>query len=186
MAAKEKKTEAEEEPKESAEGEAAEGEGEGGKVKGKRKLLFIIIGVVLLAGVGAGLFFSGVLGGGKADKKDEKADKKTEAEAEAVAKPTYYELPTFTVNLSTGTGKTSFLKMTVTLELKSVESKPIMEANKPRVLDTFNTYLRELRPTDLSGSAGIYRLREELIRRVNATVEEGIVKDILFSEIVIQ
>jgi len=61
-----------------------------------------------------------------------------------------------------------------------------MEANKPRIVDTFNTYLRELRTSDLSGSAGIYRLREELMARLNKTVEPGIVKDILFSEIIVQ
>ena len=42
---------------------------------------------------------------------------------------------------------------------------PIM----PRVMDAFQTYLRELRPSDLDGSAGLYRLKEELTRRVNAS-----------------
>ena len=150
-------------------------------VKGKRKLVIIIAAVVLLAAVGAGLFFGGVIGGGK--KESKKDDKKAEV---SVPKPAYYDLPEFLVNLSTGSGKTSFLKMSVTLELKDDASKAVVDANKPRILDAFNTYLRELRPSDLSGSAGIYRLREELIARINSTVEEGLVKDILFSEIIIQ
>lgn len=162
-----------------AEGEEAEGQE--APVKGKKKLKFIIIGVVLLAAIGGGLFFSGVLGGKK--KEPEKVEKKAEA---VVEKPAYYDLPPFLVNLSAGTGKTSFLKMAVTLELKNAASKAVVDANKPRILDAFNTYLRELRPSDLSGSAGIYRLREELIARINSTVEEGLVKDILFSEIIIQ
>lgn len=162
--------------------EGAEGEG---KVKGKRKLIIIIAAVLLLVGIGAGLAFSGVLGGGKDAKKEESHDKKT-SESTVPAKPVYYELPEFLVNLSTGSGKTSFLKMTVTLELKNEASRQVMDANKPRVLDTFNVYLRELRPSDLAGSAGSYRLKEELMRRINATVEEGIVKDILFSEFIIQ
>lgn len=150
-------------------------------VKGKRKLVIIIAAVVLLCAIGAGVFFSGVLGGGKEKPKAE--DIKV---AQTAAKPAYYDLPPFLVNLSTGTGKTSFLKMSVTLELKSEAAKAVVDANKPRILDAFNTYLRELRATDLSGSAGIYRLREELIARINSTVEEGLVKDILFSEIIIQ
>lgn len=156
----------------------------GAPVKGKRKLLIIIVAVVLLLG-GAGVLFSGVLGGDKAKKEEDTKEAKKTTEA-AAPKPAYYDLPEFLVNLSTGTGKTSFLKMSVTLELKNEESKLVVDANKPRILDAFNTYLRELRPTDLSGSAGIYRLREELIARINGTIEEGLVTDILFTEIIIQ
>jgi flagellar FliL protein len=61
-----------------------------------------------------------------------------------------------------------------------------MDANKPRIQDTFNTYLRELRPADIQGSEGIYRLRSELLARMNSTIEEGAVKDILFGEIIVQ
>lgn len=156
----------------------------GAPVKGKRKLLIIIAALVLLLG-GAGVLFSGVLGGGDKGKKEEEKETKKTTEA-AVAKPAYYDLPEFLVNLSTGTGKTSFLKMSVTLELKNEDSKQVVDANKPRILDAFNTYLRELRPSDLSGSAGIYRLREELIARINGTIEEGLVTDILFTEIIVQ
>lgn len=160
-----------------------DGDSEGeAPVKGKRKLVFIIGGVVLLLAIVGGLFFGGVLGGGKKEA-PKKEDKKAEQTA---AKPAYYDLPEFLVNLSTGSGKTSFLKMSVTLELKDDASRAVVDANKPRIVDAFNTYLRELRPSDLSGSAGIYRLREELIARINSTVQEGLVKNILFSEIIIQ
>ena len=56
----------------------------------------------------------------------------------------------------------------------------------PRVMDTFQTYLRELRPSDLDGSAGLYRLKEELTRRVNATITPNRVNALLFKEIVVQ
>jgi flagellar FliL protein len=187
----EKKEEAKEEKKEAAP-EAAEGE-EGAEkpVKGKRKLIIIIAAVVLLIAIGAGVFLSGVLGGGdkEAHKDKEKATEEQAVDEHGnpiIAKPAYYDLPPFLVNLSTGTGKTSFLKMSVTLELKDEASKAVVDANKPRILDAFNAYLRELRASDLAGSAGIYRLREELIARINSTVKEGLVKDILFSEIIIQ
>jgi len=70
--------------------------------------------------------------------------------------------------------------------LKDKAAVEAVKANKPRIVDVFNTYLRELRPADVQGSAGIYRLREELMTRINGTVEEGLVKDILFSEIIVQ
>lgn len=174
------KKEAPEEEKEKP--EAAEG-GEGGEgeapKKGKKKLIIIIAAVLLVVIIGVVVM---LMGGGK-DKEEAVED---EHKTEEVAKPVYYELPEFLVNLSSNSGRVSFLKMSVTLELKNQESVATVEANKPRILDTFNTYLRELRPQDVQGSAGIYRLKDELISRVNGTVEEGLVKDILFSEIIIQ
>jgi flagellar FliL protein len=161
---------------------ATEGAEEGGKVKGKRGMI-IAAAVVLIALIGGGLFLSGVLGG--SDKKEEAAAAE-KSKKNIIAKPVYYDLPEFLVNLSTGTGKVSFLKMKATLELRDQQAVALVDANKPRILDAFNTYLRELRPNDLAGSAGIYRLREELVSRINGTVEEGLVKDILFSEIIIQ
>lgn len=182
----------EQEPEGAAAPEASEGEG--APKKGKKKLVFIAAGLVLLLAIGAGLFFSGMLGGEKKlDEhgnpieelsEEEKAAK--EAAAAEASKPVYYELPEFLVNLNSTTGRVSFLKMSVTLELRDAAAVITMDANKPRVQDIFNTYLRELRPADIQGSAGIYRLRTELLSRVNATMEEGLVKDILFGEIIVQ
>ena len=60
--------------------------------------------------------------------------------------------------------------------------QPIM----PRVMDAFQTYLRELRPSDLDGSAGLYRLKEELTRRVNVAISPARSTRVLFKEIVVQ
>lgn len=185
-------------------GEGGDGEvienGEGAPKKGKKKLIIIVGAVVLLAAIGGGLFASGILGGG-APKEGEEAHGSAEAGAEGEkaevkldehgkpippAGPVYYELPQFLVNLNSTTNRVSFLKMSVTLELKNQEAVAVMDANKPRIVDAFNTYLRELRPADIQGSAGIYRLRNELLARINSTVEEGIAKDILFGEIIVQ
>jgi flagellar FliL protein len=175
--------------------ESGEEGGEESPKKGKKKLVFIAGGLVLVIAVVAGLFLSGMLGGDekKLDEhgnpieelsEEEKAAK--EAAAAEAAKPVYYELPEFLVNLNSTTSRVSFLKMSVTLELRDAAAVITMDANKPRIQDTFNTYLRELRPADIQGSAGIYRLRTELISRLNSTIEEGAVKDILFGEIIVQ
>jgi flagellar FliL protein len=179
------------------EGEGGEGaEGEAAPKKGKKKLLFIIGGLVAALAIGGGLFFAGIIGGKKSDTEavaEGEAGEHGEAKegehgegAAVIHAPVYYELPQFLVNLNSTTSRVSFLKMSVTLELRDAEAVKIIDANKPRVQDTFNTYLRELRAPDLQGSAGIYRLRTELIARLNSTIEEGIVKDILFGEIIVQ
>jgi flagellar protein FliL len=103
-----------------------------------------------------------------------------------VDKPIFYTLPEFLVNLNSGSKQTSFLKATVILELARQSDVPQIEANLPRLLDTLNTYLRELRPSDLAGSAGIQRLREELLLRGNKTLAPVKINDILFKEIIVQ
>lgn len=191
-----------------AEGEGAEGEG--AAKKGKKKLLFIIIGVVLLLVIG-GVLASGILGGGEKKESGEEVEGDSHAAAESkddghgskdnghggggghgeegkvdANKPVYYELPQFLVNLSTNNGRVSFIKMSVTLELKNHAASGVIDANKPRVVDLFNTYLRELRASDVEGSAGVYRLRDELLARLNATIEGETVKDVLFTELIVQ
>ena len=179
-----KKKEDADEEKEAPEGaEGAEGE-EGGAKKGKKKLLFIVAGVVLLLVV-VGVVLMLTMGGGGKDKPKEPSPEEVKAAADA-AKPVYYELPEFLVNLNSNNSRVSFLKMSVTLELKDQASVAVMDANKPRIIDIFNTYLRELRASDVQGSEGIYRLRDALMTRLNSTIQEGVVKDILFSEIIVQ
>jgi len=110
------------------------------------------------------------------------------APAKAEAKPALFvDMPDVLVNLSNAGGdRTQYLKVKVVLEVPDphvVEQiKPLM----PRVMDAFQTYLRELRPTDLDGSAGLYRLKEELTRRVNAAVSPNHITAVLFKEIVVQ
>jgi flagellar FliL protein len=54
------------------------------------------------------------------------------------------------------------------------------------VIDSFQTHLREMRPEDLDGSAGMYRLKEELLRRINQAVFPAKVDAILFKELLLQ
>ncbi len=61
-----------------------------------------------------------------------------------------------------------------------------ISAVMPRIVDNFQIYLRELRIEDLRGSDGIYRLREELLARVNAAVAPVKVTDVLFKEMLVQ
>ena len=98
----------------------------------------------------------------------------------------YVVVPTMLVNLNTDDGTPRFLRLSVQIELKSTADYPAVEAVLPRVVDQFQTYLRELRVKDLRGSAGIYRLQMELLWRVNQAAKPVRVKDVLFQEILIQ
>jgi flagellar FliL protein len=80
----------------------------------------------------------------------------------------------------------AFLKLAVSLELEGEEAKSAIEPVLPRVTDQFQSYLRELRVDDVRGSAGIMRLKEELLRRVNLAVAPTPVHDVLIKEMIVQ
>ena len=80
----------------------------------------------------------------------------------------------------------NFLKISLSLELDDANDIPRVEAVLPRIVDAFQSYLRELRPEDLRGSSGMYRLREELLARVNASAQPAKVNDVLFKEMLVQ
>lgn len=163
---------------------------EGGKKKlSKKKLiLFIVLPLIIVLGGGAGAYFSGMLGG--KDKKEEQAAadaKKAGGKGGDAAGPGYYyDMPDIVVNLSDSEGKQRFLKLSISIEIPSKEDEPKLEAVMPRITDHFQTYLRELRVDDLRGSAGIYRLRQELLARVNSAADPVEVRDVLFREILVQ
>jgi flagellar FliL protein len=161
-------------------GEDKEKSGGGGK-----KRLFIIVGLVLLLVVGgaAAAYFTGLMqplmdmiGGGE-----------QQVEGDAVAQDAvFYDLPELLVNLSTAGRKSAFLKLKISLELVRPEDVPKVESVMPKIIDNFQAYLRELRVEDLKGSAGMYRLREELLKRVGAAIAPATVNDVLFKEMLVQ
>jgi flagellar FliL protein len=166
-----------------AEAEKPEAEGEEGKpAPAKRKLSLKVIlmavgGLVAIGGIGGGAYFFFF------PHKSEAA-----TAANQVKPPVFLDLPDVLVNLSSGGGneRTQYLKVKVVLELPDQELSAQIQPVMPRIMDTFQTYLRELRPTDLDGSAGLYRLKEELTRRVNAAIAPSHINAVLFKEIVVQ
>jgi flagellar FliL protein len=160
-------------------------EGEEGTKKGsKKKLIIIILIIVLLGGGGAGAYFAGLIPmGGGGSEEEELTPEEIEAQKPKI---TYYDLEKFVVNLNNPGKQVSFLKMEITLELPNTAMKAVIDSKKPRIRDTFQVYLRELRSTDLQGSAALHRLREELLLRINKTLEPDEVNDILFKEIIVQ
>jgi flagellar protein FliL len=158
----------------------AEGEAPATKPAGKsRKLLIMIVGGVvgLVALGGGGYFFMGHHG-------DEST---AEAAVPPPKAPIFVDMPDVLVNLSSsGSERTQYLKVKISLELPDERVQAQIQPVMPRLLDAFQTYLRELRPSDLDGSAGLYRLKEELTRRVDAAIAPSKINAVLFKEIVVQ
>lgn len=202
---------------------------------GGKKRLIILAVPVLLAAIGAGLWFGGILppllgmgpkpaaaeaaegqdapaagdqgastksdGGHGAPAKADgghgapaKADaghgaapaKPGDAKAPGPKGPTFMDLPDIVANLNAGPRRPSYIKLKPKLELARAEDEAAVKAALPRLMDLFQTYLREMRPEELRGSAGTYRLREELLARANIALAPVRVLDVLFAELLIQ
>jgi flagellar FliL protein len=160
-------------------------QGDGAPDQAKRRfalppLKYLLIGagalVLLLGGGGASYYF--LL----------RSPAPEPASAAPVPKPAVFvDLPEVIVNLSNPGGeRAQYLKVKIVLELADQTMIQQIQPVMPRVMDAFQTYLRELRPTDLDGSAGLYRLKEELTRRVNAAIAPSRINAVLFKEIVVQ
>jgi flagellar FliL protein len=159
--------------------EGAEGE----KKKGKGKLIIMLAIPLVLVGAGAGLWFSGILPGmlGMGAKPEEAAP----SEPPPIV-PALFEMPDIIVNLNVGNRRASYLKLKAKIEIADGRDLAHVQAAVPRLLDLFTTYLRELRPEELRGSAGMHRLREELIARANVATRPARVTDVLFVEMLVQ
>ena len=165
--------------------DGAEGEGEEKKGGGKKRLLLIIgLVLLLLLGAAAAAYFTGLLDSSSGE--ETKTEEGDGAGAEPAGPVAFYPLPEMLVNLNTGGRKATILKINVSLELKSAEDVARIEEMMPRIVDNFQVYLRELRIEDLKGSAGMYRLREELLARVNVAVAPTKINAVLFKEMLVQ
>lgn len=162
---------------------AAEAEVADQEVVAKKKppimLIAIVAAVVVLLGGGAAAFM--MMSGAKTDEAHGDAHG-----AAAEHEGFIFNLPTMTVNLNSTGGNAAFMKLTVALEVASEEVMTEIQPRMAKVIDAFQVYLRELRLSDLEGSAGIYRLKEELRRRVNLAIFPQQVDAILFKEILVQ
>jgi len=181
-------------------GEGAEGAAE---TPSRRRppLKFIIMGAVaglVLVGGGGAFMMLGGHGHAKAGHHGSKSGKKggeeeakgpTDKNAAQIADGpdgvVFYTLPDIVVNMQTADGKPTYLKLKLTLELPTQDTVDVIEPNRPRLQDMFQSFLRELRPEDLAGSQGSYELRMEILRRVNLVIAPAKINSVLIEEMLI-
>ncbi|MEZ5956534.1 MAG: flagellar basal body-associated FliL family protein [Hyphomonadaceae bacterium] len=187
-------------------GEGAEGEAPAKKkMSGKKLVLFIILPAILVLGGGGAAAFL-LLGGSGAEQHAEANEGhgkakgghgEAEGAGEAVPGPNgttimhgddvvFVTLPEMLVNITGPEGRPAYLKLKLTLEAPDDETVTALGEHIPRVTDQFNGFLRELRTDDLAGSAGAYRLRLELLRRVNLVIAPMQVNAVLIEEMLVQ
>jgi flagellar FliL protein len=195
---------AKEKPADAEDADATEGEGAEGGAKKKPPLMLLIGGgvgalvIVILIVVVVMMMLGGKGGGDK--KAEHKPAHKPPAKAEAkkggkdAVNPIsqgpdgviFYTMPDMVVNLQSGDGRPTFLKLKLAFEVPDQDSADAIEPNQLRLNDMFQGFLRELRPEDLSGSQGSYQLRMEIQRRVNLVIAPAKVNAVLIQEMLIQ
>jgi flagellar FliL protein len=172
---------------EAEDGEKPEGEGasapapKGFKRFLTKKMLMIIVPVLVLVlgGGGAGAYFF-------LFKKAEGGEAAHHEEPLTPPKVAFSDMQDILVNIQSNDGTPAYLKLGLSLELEDEEQKTALEPLMPRITDQFQAYLRELRLDDLKGSAGVLRLKEELLRRVNVAAAPYKVRDVLLKEMIVQ
>jgi flagellar protein FliL len=177
-------------PDSEADGENPEAEGAEGDAPAKKGLKRFLTKKILIIAVPALVL---VLGGGGAGAyffllKPKDAAKTKVAEAPPLTPPqvAFTDVPDILVNIQSDDGTPAYLKLSLSLELDNNLEKAGMTALMPRLVDQFQSYLRELRIDDLKGSEGVLRLKEELLRRVNVAAAPYKVRDVLLKQMIVQ
>ncbi len=156
------------------------------KKGGKKKLIVIVLGVVIALGTGG--WFSGLIPG-LLHGKEREHDTAASGDGHEVAltnAPVFIDVPEMIANLNSGGRRAAYIKLKAKLELARKEDLVTVQNAMPRVVDLFQGYLREMRPEELRGTAGTYRLREELVARTNIAATPAKVLDVLIVELLVQ
>lgn len=177
---------------------------EGGKKKGGNMLLVVIIGVLVLILMIGGIVAFLMMGhdeeaGAKtgeathteAPAKGEGEDAGKHEEAAAGGKEASTEiglmfpLETFTVNLLSESGR-RYLKVQMNLEMGGEELSPELEEKKPVFRDIIIRILSSKSLEEISTIKGKEKLKEEIVNEINLRLKDGKVKNVYFTDFVVQ
>jgi flagellar protein FliL len=154
-------------------------------------IVIAVLPVLLLLGVQAGLYYLGIfdkLLHHNVQTKEVKPLQNTTAEktSSKPAQTLFHNLPDMLVNLMQDQDRISYLKLKVVLEMGDQSVVAKIDKALPRILDTIQVYVRELRISDLKNSAGIEKFRQEILKRLNLIIGSSEILDVYFPTMVTQ
>jgi flagellar FliL protein len=155
------------------------------KSKKKKLLIAGVAAAVLLLGGGGGAFFL-FAGGNEAHAETESAESGSHGAGGEAGEDAYFDVPPIVVNLRSPDGQARFLKVHIMLVRGPNATNETLKAKLPAILDSYQPFLRELRPEDLAGSAAVFRIKEELLVRATQIAGSGMVKEVLVQDLVQQ
>ena len=125
-------------------------------------------------------------GEGEAGAEGEKGGAEGEGGKAVEVGAVFVDLPDILVNLQSSGKRMRFLKLRVALEVTDEATAERIRALTPRVMDSFQLYLRALTVDEVKGAVGLQRLKEEMLARVNRAIKPLDVEDVLFKEMLVQ
>ncbi len=151
---------------------------------GKKKLFIFLLLFLLLGGAGGGAAYK-FLVLDKQNQEEDKAEKIVEEIKNIEEVGIQYDLGSFIVNLADKDAD-RYLKIAIVLEIQDEKVKMEVEKRLPQIKDVITTLLFTKTSEDLKSPEGLERLKEEILKRVNAILPIGGVKNVYFTEFVIQ
>ncbi len=153
---------------------------------GKKKLILLLL-IVLIAAISGGAAYKFlVLDKKKAAETKEKQAEKIIEEIKATENVgVMFDLGTFVVNLADPDIE-RYLKVSIVLELKDQKVQQEAQKRLPQIKDAITTLLLTKRSSEIRTPEGIEFLKEEIAKRVNAILPLGGVKNVYFTEFIIQ
>jgi flagellar protein FliL len=147
-------------------------------------LNIVIIGILAVCLIGGGLYVwkSGILSK-FSGKKEAAAEKQKESEKNEIGE--IYELETFIVNLSGGTGN-NYLKVKISLELSNTELKTELEKRLPQFRDAILSLLSGKTYTEVKTLEGKSQMRAEILTTLNQYLKTGKVINVYFGDFIVQ
>ena len=151
-------------------------------------IIMVAAAVVLLGGGGAGAYFMGVFSSEEANG-EAVAEEMPPEEMETPVMPAnvvFVDLPDLLLNLNVTGRRLRFLKVVTSLEVINEEMADVVRQMTPRILDNLHLYFRSVEPEELAGPDGVYRIKEDLLVRINDTIQPAKIRDVLVKEMLVQ
>jgi flagellar FliL protein len=152
------------------------------------KILLPLFAVINLAVVGGGGFlaFKATLGWHPPVAREPAAIKELKAEREkaGIGEGVAFTMPSFTVNLA-GTPR-RYIRVEMTIEMLDKEGYEEIVRNNPVARDQIVRILNRKTFDDIETIQGKLYLKDQIALALNETMKEGVVKDIYFSEFLVQ
>lgn len=146
---------------------------------GKKKLTLFLLLFILLACAGAGAYF--FLFAKKEEKKEEKAPKVAPPEVGIM-----YKLePAFIVNLGDPEA-TIYARISITLEVANQQILQEIQKKEPIIRDAIIEIVSGKTSNEIRAPEGREQLKLEILKRINTILAKGGVRNVYFTEFVIQ
>lgn len=162
-------------------------DGQAGKKGGKgKRLLLILVALLFVIGGSAAAWFMGLVPIGTPPAEAATDGAAAVPDTIELQEIVFVDLPDLLVNLDLNGRRPRFLKLATALEVSGQQNADVVRRFVPRIIDNFHSYLRAIQVEELAGAEAVYRVKRDLLTRVNQVVRPIPVRDVLVKEMLVQ